>query len=596
MDYPIETRRHSAAHVMAAAVKRLFPQAKFGVGPAIDNGFYYDIDIGRPLTPEDLKAIDKEMWKVVNQKYEFVREEMSIDEGIKLFESLGQTYKVELLNDIKTKGTTKVDAEELGDVEPGSSKISVYKTGDFVDLCRGPHVESVKDIGVWKLNRMAAVYWRGKESNPQLQRVYGLCFATEAELEAYEKMMTEAEKRDHRKLGKELEIFMFDDEVGPGLPLWLPNGGVLIDELEKLAKDMETAAGYVRVRTPHITKQELFLRSGHLPYYAESMFPPMELDGETYYVKPMNCPMHHKIFGNRPRSYRELPLRLAEYGTCYRYEKSGELFGLMRVRSMQMNDAHIYCSESQFEEEFMAVIAMYQKYFELFGIEKYVMRLSTHSKEGLGKKYVDNERLWIKTEEMVRNAMTKHDVPFVEVANEAAFYGPKIDVQVWSAIGREFTLATNQVDFAVPERFELAFVNSEGKDEVPLVIHRAPLSTHERMIGFLIEHYAGAFPLWLSPVQVAVLPVADRHNEFAHKLAQELRDAGIRVNVDDAAESVGKKIRNSEKAKTPLALVVGDKEMESGDLTIRRRGVEEQDVMAKADFIAMVADKIKDRK
>jgi len=596
MDYPIEVRRHSAAHVMAAAVKRLFPQAKFGVGPAIDNGFYYDIDIGRALTPEDLKAIDKEMQKIVNQEYEFLREEMGIDEGIELFKLLGQDYKVELLNDIKTKGTTKVGAEELGDVEPGSTKISVYKTGDFVDLCRGPHVGSVKDIGVWKLNRMAAVYWRGKESNPQLQRVYGLCFATEEELAAYEKMMEEAEKRDHRKLGKELEIFMFDDEVGPGLPLWLPNGGVLIEELEKLAKDMETAAGYVRVRTPHLTKEELYLRSGHLPYYADSMFPPMELDGERYYVKPMNCPMHHKIFGNRPRSYRELPLRLAEYGTCYRYEKSGELFGLMRVRSMQMNDAHIYCSEEQFEEEFMAVIAMYQKYFELFGIKKYSMRLSTHSQEGLGKKYVDNERLWLKTEEMVRNAMLKHGIPFVEVANEAAFYGPKIDVQIWSAIGREFTLATNQVDFAVPERFNLAFINSEGKPEVPLVIHRAPLSTHERMIGFLIEHYAGAFPLWLAPIQVAVLPVADRHNEFAYKLAEELKGHGVRAEVDDAAESVGKKIRNSEKAKIPLTLVVGDKEAESGDLTIRRRGVEEQDVMPKADFIAMVVDTIKNRK
>jgi threonyl-tRNA synthetase len=596
MDYPIEVRRHSAAHVMAAAVKRLFPQAKFGVGPAIDNGFYYDIDIGRAFTPEDLKAIDKEMRKIVNQEYKFVREEMGIDEGIELFKSLGQDYKVELLNDIKTKGTTKVGAEELGDVEPGSTKISVYKTGDFVDLCRGPHVGSVKDIGVWKLNRMAAVYWRGKESNPQLQRVYGLCFATEEELAAYEKMMEEAEKRDHRKLGKELEIFMFDDEVGPGLPLWLPNGGVLIEELEKLAKDMETAAGYVRVRTPHLTKEELYLRSGHLPYYADSMFPPMELDGERYYVKPMNCPMHHKIFGNRPRSYRELPLRLAEYGTCYRYEKSGELFGLMRVRSMQMNDAHIYCSEEQFEEEFMAVIAMYQKYFELFGIKKYSMRLSTHSQEGLGKKYVDNERLWLKTEEMVRNAMLKHGIPFVEVANEAAFYGPKIDVQIWSAIGREFTLATNQVDFAVPERFNLAFINSEGKPEVPLVIHRAPLSTHERMIGFLIEHYAGAFPLWLAPIQVAVLPVADRHNEFAYKLAEELKGHGVRAEVDDAAESVGKKIRNSEKAKIPLTLVVGDKEAESGDLTIRRRGVEEQDVMPKADFIAMVVDTIKNRK
>ncbi|MCX6069325.1 MAG: threonine--tRNA ligase, partial [Chloroflexi bacterium] len=480
--------RHSASHVMAQAVMEMFPgQARIAIGPPIDDGFYYDFELPRPLTPEDLQAIESRMREIIAEDRPFVREALSADDARRLFAD--QPYKIELIAGLEAGGQ-----DEYGTEINGKPEISIYRDGDFVDLCRGPHVERTGRINPagLKLMSVAGAYWRGDEKNPMLQRIYGTAWKTAEELERYLWQQEEAKKRDHRKLGRELEIFIFDDEVGPGLPLWLPKGGAMIEEIERLAKSVEDRAGYVRVRTPNLSKEALFLHSGHLPYYAETMYPPMELEGERYYVKPMNCPMHHKIFASKPRSYRDLPLRLAEYGTCYRYEKSGELFGLLRVRSMQMNDAHIYVAEDQFESEFMAVIALYHEYFKIFNIDRYVMRFSTHHARGLGKKYVDNERLWVKTEDMVRRAMTHGKVPFVEVPDEAAFYGPKIDVQIWSATGREFTLATNQVDFAQPERFGLRFINRDGKEEMPLVIHRAPLSTHERLIGFLIEHYAGA--------------------------------------------------------------------------------------------------------
>jgi threonyl-tRNA synthetase len=442
---------------------------------------------------------------------------------------------------------------------------------------------------------IAGAYWRGDEKNKMLTRIYGTAWEKPDELKQYLQMLEEAKKRDHRKLGKELDIFLFDDEVGPGLPLWMPNGGILIEEIEKLVKETELKAGYSRVRTPVITKEDLFLRSGHLPYYTESMFPPMEMEGVKYYIKPMNCPMHHKIFGARPRSYRELPIRLAEYGTCYRYEKSGELFGLMRVRSMQMNDAHIYCSEDQFEQEFMGVVAMYKTYYDLFGIEKFVMRLSLHGKAGLGKKYVNNERLWIKTEDMVRRAMQNGGVPFIEVENEAAFYGPKIDVQIWSAIGREFTLGTNQVDFAVPERFDLKFVNKDGAEEVPLCIHRAPLATHERLIGFLIEHYAGAFPVWLAPEQVRVIPITDGQNEYAVQLAAQLREQGVRASADLNSERMNAKIRGAQLMKVPYMLVVGESERTTGTVSLRGRDGSQKNNIPSAEFMALVKDRIAKR-
>ncbi|MCQ3936930.1 MAG: threonine--tRNA ligase [Chloroflexi bacterium] len=579
--------RHSAAHVMAQAVLEMFPDGKITIGPPVENGFYYDFDLPRTLTPEDLEAIEKRMRQIVQGKHEFKKTVISAEEAKKIFAD--QPYKLELI-----EGLEKGGFDEYGNPLNEKPEISIYQHDTFTDLCRGPHVENTKEIkpDAFKLMSIAGAYWRGDENNKQLQRIYGTAWENKKQLEEYLHQLEEAKKRDHRKLGKELEIFIFDEEVGPGLPLWLPNGGVMIEELEKLAKEMEERAGYVRVRTPSVTKEDLFLRSGHLPYYAESMYPPMELEGVKYYVKPMNCPMHHKIFGSKGRSYRELPLRLAEYGTCYRYEKSGELFGLMRVRSMQMNDAHIYVTEDQFEQEFLSVIDLYLKYFELFGIEKYVMRFSKHSKAGLGKKYVDNERLWVKTEDMVRRAMDNGGVPYVEVEDEAAFYGPKIDVQIWSAIGREFTLATNQVDFAQPARFDLKFTNKDGQDEVPLCIHRAPLSTHERMIGFLLEHYAGSFPVWLSPEQVRVISITDAQNDYAEGIAKQLRENGIRASADVSSQRMNAKIREAQLMKVPYMIVVGKNEMEAGQISLRVRDGSQQNGFALSEFIARVKDRI----
>jgi len=579
--------RHSAAHVMAQAVLDMFPDGKITIGPPVENGFYYDFDLPRNLTPEDLEAIEKRMRQIVQGKHEFKKTVISAEEAKKIFAD--QPYKLELIEGLEKGGT-----DEYGNPLKEKPEISIYQHDTFVDLCRGPHVQSTKEIkqDAFKLMNIAGAYWRGDENNKMLQRIYGTAWENAQQLKDYLHQLEEAKKRDHRKLGKELEIFIFDDEVGPGLPLWLPNGGILIEELEKLAKEMEEAAGYSRVRTPILTKEDLFLRSGHLPYYAESMYAPMELEGVKYYVKPMNCPMHHKIFGAKQRSYRDLPVRLAEYGTCYRYEKSGELFGLMRVRSMQMNDAHIYCSEDQFEQEFLGVVDLYRKYFDLFGIEKYVMRLSLHARSGLGKKYVDNERLWLKTEEMVRRAMDNGGVPYVEAEDEAAFYGPKIDVQVWSAIGREFSLMTNQVDFAVPERFDLKFTNKEGHDEVPLCIHRAPLSTHERLVGFLLEHYAGNFPVWLSPEQARVISITDNQNEYAENIAKQLRKNGVRAHADLSSQRMNAKIRSAQLMKVPYMLVVGDNEMKAEQVSLRVRDGSQQNNILLSDFIARAKDRI----
>lgn len=589
--------RHSAAHVMAEAVLELYPEARIAIGPPIENGFYYDFDLGtdeqgkpRTFSPEDLEQIEKRMRQIIAGRHPFVYREVSADEARALFKD--QPYKLELIDGLDQGAT-----DEYGNELQAKPVISTYKQDTFEDLCRGPHVEHTGQIApdAFKLLSVAGAYWRGDEHNPMLQRIYGTAWRNKQELNQHLALLEEAKKRDHRKLGRDLEIFIFDEEVGPGLPLWLPNGGILIEELERLAKDVEREAGYQRVRTPHLSKEALFLRSGHLPYYAESMYPPMELEGVRYYVKPMNCPMHHKLFGSKPRSYRELPLRLAEYGTCYRYEKSGELFGLMRVRSMQMNDAHIYCSEEQFEQEFMAVIDLYRRYFDLFGIDRYVMRLSTHHPKGLGKKYIDNPRLWAKTEEMVRRAMINGNVPFVEVPDEAAFYGPKIDVQIWSAIGREFTLATNQVDFAQPERFDLTFVNAEGKEETPLCIHRAPLSTHERMIGFLLEHYAGNFPVWLAPQQVAVIPITDAHNDYALQIERRLAEAGVRVQTDLSAERMNAKIRSAQLMKVPYMLVVGDQEVAQATVSLRKRDGSRQNGLPVGEFVELVRQRIAQR-
>lgn len=569
---------HSSAHLMAEAVEALYPGAKFWVGPAVDKGFYYDIDLGdRTISEDQLKEMEKLMNELAKKNEAYVRKAMPKQEAVAYFEEKGDEYKLDLLQNLQ------------------DGEITFYTQGNFTDLCRGPHLPHTGLIKAIKLTNIAGAYWKGDEKNKQLTRIYGVSFPSQKELDEYITMLEEAKKRDHRKLGKELGIFMFDDEVGPGLPLWLPNGAVVIEELEKLAKETEHAAGYKRVVTPHIAKESMYLTSGHLPYYKDSMFPPMELEGTKYYLKAMNCPHHHKIFSSDARSYRELPVRLAEYGTCYRYEQSGELFGLMRVRCLHMNDAHIYCSRDQFAQEFRAVNDMYLKYFKIFGIDKYVMRLSLHDPAKLGQKYINEPELWLETEAMVRNVLIESGIPFVEVPDEGAFYGPKIDVQIWSAIGREFTLATNQVDFAQGRRFNLTFTNKENQPETPLIIHRAPLGTHERFIGFLLEHYAGKFPLWLAPVQVKVLPISEKFQPYAAKVVDELKKADIRAELDDRNEKIGKKIRDTELMKVPYMFVIGEKEVNEGLVSIRKQGIGDVGTLPVSEIVRNLCTEIKER-
>ena len=589
--------RHTAAHVLAQAVLELYPNAKLGIGPPIENGFYYDFDLGldgdgRPRTfkPDDLVQLEARMRQIVAGKYPLNYREVTAEEARNLFSD--QPYKLELID-----GLVAGQGDEYGNKAKQPVVISTYRHDSFEDLCRGPHMLHTGHVPIkgLKLMSTAGAYWRGNEKRPMLQRIYGTAWPDKKALKRHLQLLQEAQRRDHRKLGRELEIFIMDEEVGPGLPLWLPNGNILREELQKLAHEFESKAGYQQVSTPHIAKEALYLRSGHLPYYASEMYAPMEREESRYYLRPMNCPFHHKIYASKPRRYRDLPLRLAEYGMVYRYEQSGSLFGLMRVRAAQQNDAHIYCSEEQFESEFRAVTDLYRSYFDLFGIEKYVMQLSKHSKDGLGKKYVDNQRLWLKTEEMVRQAMIRSDVPFVEVEDEAAFYGPKIDVQVWSAIGREFSLATNQVDFAIPPRFALTFTNHVGESETPLCIHRAPLGSHERFIGFLIEHYAGKFPVWLSPEQVHIIPITDAHHDYALRLAERLQDAAIRAIADLSGQRMGAKIRAAQLKKVPYMLIIGDREVADSTISLRRRDGYRSGGLQLDGFIADVSQRIKQR-
>ncbi len=651
----LERLRHSAAHVLATAILRLWPEAQFAAGPPVENGFYYDVDLPHRISPEDFARIEEEMKNEIKANHVFERTAVSRAEAIALAESgrLGGLGE-------RPGNPSKFKIGNLADI-PEGEEISLFRNGDFLDLCAGPHVMRTGNIGAFKLTHVASAYYKGDEKNPQLQRIYGTAFKNKTQMDEYFTMLEEAKKRDHRKLGKEMELFAFDDDVGPGLPLWLPAGTVLIEELETLAKETEFAAGYVRVRTPHLARENMYLTSGHLPYYAESMFPPMELreakehqrltevhaqlrdveaglqelkidvkDGlamgefgdaakellataqrlgrevealekaDRYYLKAMNCPHHHKIFGAVPRSYRDLPLRLAEYGTCYRYEQSGELFGLMRVRSMQMNDAHLYCTEAQFEDEFRAVNEMYLKYFKIFGIDRYQMRFSTHDPAKLGQKFVDEPALWLKTEEMVRGVLQRSGINYVEVPNEAAFYGPKIDVQVWSAIGREFTIATNQVDFAVPRKFGLVYKDRDNTEKTPLCIHRAPLGTHERFIGFLIEHYAGNFPLWLAPEQVRVLPIGGPDEtdlmDYAKALVAELRSHQVRAELDATTDPIKAKIANAEERKVHTMLVLGRRDLEAGAVSVRVHGKGNLGAKPRGEVVADLLATIKERR
>jgi len=569
---------HSSAHLMAEAVESLFPVVKFWVGPPVENGFYYDMDLGdRKMTEEDLGKLEKKMNELAKQNNPYARKEISKKDAVKYFSDKGDEYKLDLL-------------QNLNDGE-----ITFYSQGNFTDLCRGPHIPNTGFIKAIKLTNIAGAYWKGDEKNKMLTRVYGITFPSQKELDEYLQMLEEAKKRDHRKLGKELGIYTMDDDVGPGLIMWMPNGTVIIEELEKLAKETESDAGYKRVVTPHIAKESMYLTSGHLPYYADSMYPPMEMEGEKYYLKSMNCPHHHKIYAAEPKSYRDLPYRLAEYGTVYRYEQSGELFGLMRVRCLHMNDAHIYCTKEQFNDEFRAVNEMYLKYFKIFGIDKYVMRLSLHSPEKLGVKYVNHPELWNETETMVRNVLIESNIPYVEVQDEAAFYGPKIDVQIFSVIGREFTLATNQVDFSQSRSFKLQYTTHDNKTDTPLIIHRAPLGTHERFIGFLLEHYAGKLPVWLCPVQVKILPISDKFLEYAKTILHKLKKADIRAEIDDRNEKIGKKIRDTELMKVPYMLVIGEKEMNEEKASVRRQGKGDLGAKLVTEFISEIKTEIEER-
>lgn len=586
MNHPIETRRHSAAHVLAAAVKRLFPEAKLGVGPVVENGFYYDIDINRPVTTDDVKAITKEMRKILKENPAFTRMEVSLDEAIKLFRELGQDYKVELLNDLKTKGTTKVSAEEAQDIDPQNvGMVSIYRTGEFTDLCRGPHVTAAKEIGDgWKLSKVAGAYWRGKDTNPQMQRIYGLCFDTAAELEAYEVMMAEAEKRDHRKLGRELGLFVFSELVGPGLPLWTPRGTVIRELLNDFVGSLRKPYGYERVTIPHITKKDLYETSGHWAKYAEDLFKIHTREEHLYAMKPMNCPHHSQIYASEQRSYRELPIRYAETTMVYRDEQSGELSGLSRVLSITQDDAHVFCRVTQIREEAEKVWDIIQTFYSTFGFTL----VPRFSRRDLSKpeKYQGSVEDWDKAEAALKKMLEDKKIDWVDGPGEAAFYGPKIDFMAKDSIGRTWQVATIQLDFTQPKNLGLFCINEAGEREQIVMVHCAIMGSIERFMSVLIEHYAGAFPFWLAPVQVRILPVADRHNDFAFELAKELKAQGLRVEVDDSAESVGKKIRNAEKGKAPRMLVVGDKEMEGGPLTVRVRGEADQKSLPKEAFIA----------
>ena len=631
----LERLRHSASHVLATAILKIWPEAQFAAGPPVETGFYYDVDLPHRISPDDFEKIEAEMKKEVKANHPFEKIEVSRDEAL----DLGKKGRLAALGEREEPSKFKLDIIEN---IPSDEKISLYRNGDFIDLCAGPHVMRTGNIGAFKLTNVASAYYKGDDANPQLQRVYGTAFKTKKELDDYFAMLEEAKKRDHRKLGRELELFVFDDDVGPGLPMFLPRGAVIAEELEKLAKETEFAAGYQRVRTPNIARESLYLKSGHLPYYAESMFPPMELVAESaesmrplqrpelfrellerpltrdvldeilskaekirselpldrYYLKAMNCPHHHKLFASLPRSYRDLPLRLAEYGTCYRYEKSGELFGLMRVRSLQMNDAHIYMTPDQFEAEFNAVNEMYLNYFKLFGIDKYLMRFSTHDPAKLGQKFVDEPELWKQTEAMTRNVLKNSGINYVEVPNEAAFYGPKIDVQAWSVIGREFSIATNQVDFAQTRNFNLRYKDRDNVEKIPICIHRAPLGTHERFIGFLIEHYAGNFPLWLSPEQVRILTIADDPKlfDYARSILKELRDHQVRAEIDESSDKINGKIQRAEQMKVNTMFVIGKRDMESNAVSVRVHGKGNLGAKPRAEAIAEILQSIQERR
>jgi len=591
--------RHSLAHVMAEAVMELKPGTKLGFGPPIEDGFYYDFILPSPLTEEDFPEIEKKMRRMIQDGHQFIREELPKTEALARLDEMGEPYKRQYAEELFEKRDLK--------------NLTFYKTGPFLDMCDGPHVETTRNLPVqgFKLRSLAGAYWRGDSKNTMMTRIYAWAFETKPELDAYIKAFKEAQERDHKKLGKELDIFMIDDTIGKGLPLWLPNGTVIRDELEKLMKELEFKDGYHRVATPHLAKADLYYQTGHLPYYATHMFPFMEIKeqrlagssqetqeiSETYCLKPMNCPHHHKIFASRIRSYRDLPLRLAEYGQVYRFEDSGALSGLLRVRGMCMNDAHIYCTADQIKKEFLSVMKMHRDVYEILDITSFSMRFSTWDPEDpKGKeKYVNDPKAWEWTQKVVYEAMVESGLPFQEGKGEAAFYGPKIDFQFKTVTGREETASTNQLDFAVPERLDLKYVGADNQEHRPYIIHRAPLGTHERFIAFLIEHYGGAFPTWLAPTQVRVITVSDKFNEYAEKVVTSLRGKMIRAELEQSPDTMGKKIRNGSKQKIPNLLIIGEREQADGTVTLRKFGQETQVSMSIAEFEKWILQQIQSR-
>ncbi|NTU46803.1 threonine--tRNA ligase [Candidatus Roizmanbacteria bacterium] len=571
----IHNLRHSTAHLLAAAVLELFPGTKPTIGPVIDNGFYYDFDFAEPISEKDLGRIDQKMRELVKKWDGFHKSEVSAEEALKKVQ--GNEYKEELIKELAEKN------------EP----ISFYQSGNFEDLCRGGHVDNPKEeLKYFKLLSIAGAYWRGSEKNKMLTRIYGVAFESKEALEEHLAMLEEAKKRDHRKLGKELELFFIDEMVGKGLVMWLPKGTIVRDQIEELAKKKEKEAGYLRVATPHIAREELYITSGHLPYYKDSMYPEMKMDDGTYYLKGMNCPHHHRMFVHRPRSYKEMPVRFAEYGMCYRYELSGTLAGLLRVRAMAMNDAHIYTTKAQIKQEFAAVLKLVIDYFKIFKLENYWFRLSKWDPKHT-EKYINEPENWEYAQNVIREILQEMKLPFKEVDDEAAFYGPKVDVQFKSIVGREETMSTIQLDFAAKKRFGLSYIDEEGKENTDVfVIHRAPLSTQERFLAFLLEHYAGAFPTWLAPVQVSVLPVSDKFNEYAQKVYQELLKNDIRVEINEENKTLGAKIRESTLQKVPYMIIIGATEVSDSSVSIRTREGKDLGKSSIIEFIQTVKNTI----
>ncbi|MGX7389679.1 threonine--tRNA ligase [Dolosigranulum pigrum] len=560
--------RHSTAHLMAQAIKRLFPEVKFGVGPAIETGFYYDTDTEETISEDDLEAIEKEMKKITSESLPIVRDELSREEALELFKN--DPYKVELIQDL-----------------PDDEVISIYKQGDFVDLCRGIHLPLTSDIKVFKLLSLAGAYWRGNSDNKMMQRVYGTAFFKQADLDEFLRLREEAKERDHRKLGKELDLFMVDPEIGSGLPFWLPKGATIRRVIERYIVDKEVSLGYEHVYTPIMADAKLYQQSGHWDHYQDDMFPPMDMgDGELLVLRPMNCPHHMKIFGKETRSYRDLPLRIAELGQMHRYEKSGALSGLQRVREMTLNDAHVFVRPDQIKEEFRRVINLILEVYKDFNITDYRFRLSLRDPENK-EKYFDDDEMWKKAEGMLRETLDEMEIDYYEAIGEAAFYGPKLDVQVKTAIGLEETLSTVQLDFLLPEKFDLTYVGEDGQDiHRPVVIHRGVVSTMERFIAYLIEEYKGAFPTWLAPVQARIIPVSlEAHMEYAEQVKNQLQQAGMRVEIDTRNEKMGYKIRDAQTIKIPYQIIVGDNEIDSETINVRAYGADDSSAQSVDSFI-----------